>query len=964
MPAHDPHRRQLSAADATTHGSEPGSAPSLSETSLEPQVDVGNATVEHLLRPALREGSWNGPRTFNFTRDVVGAFAAHDRATQALITVDDLGVVYRSTFGDLATMSARWANLLASRGVTQRDRILVLVGETPAWHAIVLAGIQLGAVVVPAPRSLGADELAFRVRHTAARLIVAGRTAAVTVEAIRAGLDPETAVLYVEDAQEDLRKCSTLAPFAQTYADDVAFILYTQGTTGGARGVMHTHAATFATRAHTRQMLSARAGDLVWCTAKTGSPAAIWNSLAGPWSCGAAVLVKDGPLDAHERLELIERLGVTTLCQRPSEYALLSAHGDRGHHDLSRLRRAVSFGGAIAPEVHRAFTRTFGMTIREGYGQTESPLMLLNETRLRPGSLGRRVPGHEVEVIDADRAAMTSGAEGDIALRGTPPTLFAGYWPRPGAVGALARDGWHLTGDRGRKDDEGFFWFAGRTADQIPSDARPINPIDVERVLGRHPAVAESAVVGRPVSQDEIRVKAFVVLAGDYEPTPELATELLEHGRAALPSVTDLAEAEFVDALPKTADGEVRRGELRLLEQWRSEAAGHLATDDERRMSDQLRLEALEKVRRDADAAIDRAQEDARQRLEQARLRALERAAQREAMPPLPSQPTPTTTGKARGRAAQRRADEKARRRVEEIRRRFAQEVERRELEALRPAAGRAAATGGDDVKPDTSLERGAWQPTDESIPQPERSTTTERPEPTQARPMAKRTPSRTDRSTQPEAEAPSPPRKASPSTASPSKATPSRAKAAPGKPAPSKAKPSKAAPSKAKPRREVAAAIEPTTGTTEGAAAPTKKTTRRAAAATGPRTEEAARSPQRRTTPGPQKGKAVPSTTRTRKATAPDPGAAPTAFVAFAPTVKGYELVECDGPLPAPGDRIQVPGYKGTHVVTRVGASPLPLDPRTCAYLEDAALASKQPKPTGKRTRSTTAGKRRPRAG
>jgi acyl-coenzyme A synthetase/AMP-(fatty) acid ligase len=883
---------------------------------------------------------------FNFARDVVSALAAHDRATQALVTVDDVGVVYRSTFGDLAMLSARWANLLAGKGITRGDRILVFVGETPAWHAIVLAGIQLGAVVVPTARSVGGDELAFRARHTATRVIVASRATAVTVEAIRAGLNPETEVLYLEDVQEDLRTCSTLAPFAQTYADDVAFILYTRGTTGGHRGVMHTHAATFATRAQARQMFAARTGDLVWCTAETGSPTAVWNSMLGPWSCGAAVLVKEGPLDANERLELIELLGVTTLCHRPSEYALLSSLGELGHHDLPRLRRAASFGGAIGPEVQRTFRRTFGITIREGYGQTESPLMILNETRLRPGSIGRRVPGHEVEVIDADGVAITSGAEGDIALRGTPPTLFAGYWQSPGTVRASAGNVWHLTGDRGRKDADGFFWLAGRAVDQVSSGGHLINPVAVERVLGTHPAVAESAVIGRPESHGGAGVKAFVVLAGDYEPTPELATELLEHGRAALPSVTDLAEAEFVGALPKTADGEVRRIELRLLEQWRADAAGHLSTDDDRRVSEQLRLETVEKVRREADAVIDHAQEHARQRLEQAQLRALEKAAQREAIPTLESQVPPTPKGRTRGKAAQRRADEKARRRVEEIRRRFAQEVERRELEALRPAAGTAAANAGDDAKPDSFLQPGASQPTQESSPQAERSTTAPRPKPTHVRPTEKRTPSRADLGGQPAPEAPSPPSKARPS----------------------KTAPSKTAPRKDKQLRDDAAAVEPTAGTRDGAADPAKKTSRRSAPAKSSQKKEAARSPRMRTTPGPEKGKVLPqrsrSTTRTRKATPSSPVVEPTAFVAFAPTVKGYELVECDGPLPTPGDRIQVPGYKGTLVVTRVGASPLPLDPRTCAYLEDAALSAKQSKPTGKRARSTTTAKRPPRAG
>jgi acyl-coenzyme A synthetase/AMP-(fatty) acid ligase len=511
---------------------------------------------------------WAVPERLNFTRDVV-EHLADDPTRRALTFVARDGIVERFTFAELARRAAGWATLLLERQIGLGDRVMVLLDKRPAWHGVILGALKIGAVTVPCSEMLRARDLAYRARHSGAKLLVAQPSTREEVEGMLALLETPIDVLYVADETELLVGRPPVFPTRDTAHDDPAFILYTSGTTKDPRGVTHTHAYTFATGAQAQYWLDARPGDLVWCTAGTGWAKSIWNVLLGPWSIGAEVMMHAGPFTPVERFELLERLGVTVLCQAPTEYRLMAKVEDLEIYDLRRLRHAVSAGEPLNPEVINVFRDTFGITVYDGYGQTENTLLVANlpGTEVRPGSMGHPTPGHTVAVVDEKGRETPPGVEGDIALYGRPPGLFAGYWNDPEATASAFRGDWYLTGDRARRDKDGYFWFTGRADDVILSAAYRISPFEVESALLEHPAVAESAVVGKPDADRGQIVKAFVVLRSEHEGGDELVAELQEHVRTVTAPYKYPREIEFVEALPKTTSGKIRRVELRAQEQ-------------------------------------------------------------------------------------------------------------------------------------------------------------------------------------------------------------------------------------------------------------------------------------------------------------------------------------------------------------------------------------------------------------
>ena len=495
------------------------------------------------------------PQRFNFARDVVEAHAPEE---YALTFVDAAGEVSRLTWGEIAAGAARWSGILAERGVRRGDRVLVLVGKTPDWHLILLGALRIGAVTIPCSEMLRAKDLEFRIRHSGASLLVAHRGA----EAEVAGMD----ALFLDEAAEP----TAIPDCDDTAADEPAFILYTSGTTKDPKGVTHTHGYTYAKRMQAEHWLDARPGDLVWCTAGTGWAKSIWNVFLGPWSRGAEILLHEGGFDARERFELLEQLQVTVLCQAPTEFRLMAKLDDLGRHDLSRLRHAVSAGEPLNPEVIKAFRDAFGITIYDGYGQTENTLLVANTPRheVKPGSMGLPTPGHDVAVVDERGEIVAVDAEGDIAVRGRPPSLFVGYWDAPEETAAVFRGEWYITGDRATRDADGYLWFTGRADDVILSAAYRIGPFEVESALLEHPAVAESAVVGKPDDERGQIVKAFVVRRPGAEVSAE---ELQAHCKRVTAPYKYPREIEFVESLPKTRSGKIRRVELRQLELRRHE---------------------------------------------------------------------------------------------------------------------------------------------------------------------------------------------------------------------------------------------------------------------------------------------------------------------------------------------------------------------------------------------------------
>jgi acyl-coenzyme A synthetase/AMP-(fatty) acid ligase len=498
---------------------------------------------------------------FNFARDVV---EAADPAALALRFVDTAGSIRDLTFGEIAESSARWTALLRANGAAPGDRVLVLVGKTPDWHAVMVGALKAGVVAIPCSEMLRAKDLDFRVRHSGARLLLADAHTRGEVEA----MNEDCGVVYLDEAKLPEPDAAT----ADTGEDDPALILYTSGTTKDPKGVVHTHRYTRAKRAQAERWIDARPGEIVWCTAGTGWAKSIWNVLLGPWSCGAAAILHECAFDPAERFQLLEELKPDVLCQAPTEYRLMAKLDDIGRYDLSGTRHMVSAGEPLNPEVIRSFESAFGRTIHDGYGQTENTLIVGNfpGAEIRPGSMGKPAPGYDVRVIDFDGAESAVGEEGDIALRGDAPALFAGYWQQPDETAAVYRGEWYVTGDRAVRDEDGYLWFTGRADDVILSAAYRIGPFEVESALLEHAAVAESAVVGKPDPDRGQIVKAFVVLRQGHEGSDELVRQLKDHVKRVTAPYKYPREIEFVDALPKTRSGKIRRVELRKLEEERA----------------------------------------------------------------------------------------------------------------------------------------------------------------------------------------------------------------------------------------------------------------------------------------------------------------------------------------------------------------------------------------------------------
>ena len=512
---------------------------------------------------------WEVPGEFNFGA-LVDAWAT-DRSRVALYWEDERGRRERLTFWDVKEASNRCMNALAGLGLGRGEPLLVMLPRLPAWQVTMVGGLKLGALVVPCTASLRAKDIAYRVRHSGARAIVTTVEQVPEVEAaLASGLDVPIRVAIGgapagwHDYEQVLARARPTGTPARTAAAEPALCYYTSGTTREPKAVLHAHAYTFAHRYTGEHWLDLTRADLHWTTADTGWAKAAYGVLFGPWMNGTAVFMYHGHFDPERELELIERNEISVLCAAPTEYRLLVKE-TLSRWRLPRLRHCVAAGEALNPEVIHAWHDAFGVMIHDGYGQTESALLAANLPGLpiRAGSMGKPFPGHDVRVIDAHGADCPAGEVGDLALRGTTPALFLEYWKDPEATAASRRGEWYVTGDRAFRDEDGYLWFVGRADDVIISAGYRIGPFEVESALLEHPAVVESAVVASPDADRGDIVKAFVVLRAGYAPDDALVRELQEHVKRTTAPYKYPRAIAFVDALPKTVSGKIRRVELR-----------------------------------------------------------------------------------------------------------------------------------------------------------------------------------------------------------------------------------------------------------------------------------------------------------------------------------------------------------------------------------------------------------------
>ncbi len=518
---------------------------------------------------------WDAPDAFNFGRDVVDAFAT-DPERPALLWRNAAGDERRLTFENVSHGSNRAANLLRSLGVAPGQPVIVMLPRVPEWQMVTVGALKAGALVIPCASILRPKDISYRAAHSGAVAVVTTRAQAGAVDAVRADLPGLRHFLALDDGSEapagdwlDLTTAMAAAPNDDsaghpTRASDPALVYYTSGTTGPPKAVLHDHAYTWAQRHTSRFWHALREGDRLWTTSDTGWAKAAYGVIFGPWSLGAEVFLYEGRFEARRELALLADVSPQVFCAPPTEFRMLVKE-NLADFRFPALRECVSAGEPLNPEVIRAWRDATGISIRDGYGQTESILLIANfpGMAVRPGSMGLPMPGHEIQVIDASGDPLPPGGVGDIAVRGRPPGLFAGYWKDDLASAACRRGDWYVSGDRAYRDEDGYFWFVARADDVIISAGYRIGPFEVESALLEHPDVVEAAAVAAPDPDRGSIVKAYVVVREGVEADATLARRLQQHVKDTTAPYKYPRVVEFVDELPKTVSGKIRRVELR-----------------------------------------------------------------------------------------------------------------------------------------------------------------------------------------------------------------------------------------------------------------------------------------------------------------------------------------------------------------------------------------------------------------
>ena len=527
---------------------------------------------------ASRDFKLDVPEHYNFGFDVVDSWA-EDHTKLALISVDAPGGhAQKHTFWEMKELSNRFANLLRGLGVGKGDRAFIMAPRIPEWYVATLGMIKLGVVPMPATTLCTPHDIEYRINRAEASVAITDLENASKVEEVVAKCPSLKHIVLVDgkkrgwvNSEEELPNMSSrLDDIEPTRSDDPLLIYFTSGTVGPPKMVLHTQASfAIAHIVTARFWQDIKPIDVHWTISDTGWAKMAYGKLFGQWTQGATVLQHNarGRFDASLTLRILEKHGVTTFCAPPTAYRMMVLE-DLKRYDLNNLRHCTGAGEPLNPEVMKVWEEGTGLTIYDGYGQTETVLLIANYRcmTVKPGSMGRPTPGFCIAIINDDGDELPPGQEGQIAVRVKPQRpvgLLKEYWKDPEAMDNAFRGDWYITGDKAYMDDDGYFWFVGRADDVIISAGYRIGPFEVESALIEHPAVAESAVVASP---DEMRgniVKAYIVLAPDYTPSEELTQSLQEHVRRVTAPFKYPRAIEYVSELPKTISGKIRRVELR-----------------------------------------------------------------------------------------------------------------------------------------------------------------------------------------------------------------------------------------------------------------------------------------------------------------------------------------------------------------------------------------------------------------
>lgn len=500
----------------------------------------------------------------------------------ALYSVGADGELQKYTFQEMYEAANQMGNALKSLGVKKGDRVFVFLPRVPELYIATIAIAKIGAIAGPLFSAFGPDALRDRLQDSEAKIVITNPALKDKIDAIRKDLSDLEKVIVVGAADTELRHgelsydkliegqscelaCEPMDP------EDPLYLLYTSGTTGKPKGVVHVHADILGHHMTTKWVLDLRDDDIYWCTADPGWVTGTVYGIFGPWSNGASVVSYEGRFDAASWYQVIDRLKVTVWYTAPTALRMLMKAGDDVvfDHSLDSLRHILSVGEPLNPEVVRWGMKVFGLPIHDNWWQTETGMQLIANlpcNAIRPGSMGKPLPGVYAAVVDDNGEELGAGELGKLVVKPGWPSMLRTIWRNePKFQEYFKIPGWYFSGDNAWKDEDGYFWFVGRADDVINTSGHRVGPFEVESALVEHKAVAEAGVIGKPDSERGEIIKAFIVLANGVTASDALLDDIKEHTKRQLAAHAYPREIEVKESLPKTRSGKIMR---RLLKAW------------------------------------------------------------------------------------------------------------------------------------------------------------------------------------------------------------------------------------------------------------------------------------------------------------------------------------------------------------------------------------------------------------
>lgn len=525
----------------------------------------------------FQKWKWDIPDEYNIGYDCVDKHVKTEKKNKvALYWEDDLGNTDKLTFNDMKRLTDKFGNVLKNLGLKKQDRFLLRLPNLSEFQTTFLGGVKIGAIPIPSSVMFRSHEIEYRINDSGSKIVITTPRYVHEVNEIKKQCPTLEHIIIIGEAYDDqlsyeklMREASSKLEIEQTKKDDMAFFCYTSGTTGNPKAAVHLHrwvpgndpSVLFWQNGRDDDIL-AHTGDLNWIFP-------LGNGFLYPWRHGFSTFIYDGRFNPEKWYELLEKYKITNLASVPTAYRMFVAVKDADKkYDLSGIRHCISAGEPLNPEVIKKWKKFFKLDIYDGIGMTEIMVYLSNliNMKIKLGSCGRPQPGKICAILDEQGKTLSKGESGVLGIKQTDPGLFKEYWNKPEITNESFKNGWFLTGDVLYQDEEGYYWFSGRNDDLIMAAGYRISPFEVESAIISHPDVLECAVVSSP---DEIRgflVKAFIVLHDTNKASDSLIKNIQEHTKTVAAPYKYPRIIEFVEELPKTQSGKIKRKQLRELE--------------------------------------------------------------------------------------------------------------------------------------------------------------------------------------------------------------------------------------------------------------------------------------------------------------------------------------------------------------------------------------------------------------